>query len=229
VTGLGQDVTVARPKMSILTKEKVVTAAIAIIGEGGLEAFSMSKLAAALGVSAPSLYHYFADKDTLLAAVALAVATPDPAPADMPPDGEWTDFLVTQAVAMRRTILKHPHCAPLLVRFMPRDGTFGEYEQICQLLAACGVPAQLHVRIVDGVTALTMGAAILGENAAHYTDSGDGPSPDPDSHPALRKALTAVEGLSSDDLFAMYVRTYLDSIVREIPDDSPPGKRRQSR
>jgi TetR/AcrR family transcriptional regulator, tetracycline repressor protein len=215
-------VTVARPKTSILTKDKVVTAAIAIIGHGGLEAFSMPKLATALGVRAPSLYHYFADKDALLAAVAIVVATPEPAPADMLPGGQWIDFLVSQAVAKRRTILKHPHCAPLLVRFMPRDGAFGEYEQICQLLAACGVPARLHVRIVDGLTALTIGAAVLGENAAHYTDTGDGLTPDLDGHPALRSALIAVEGLSSDDLFGLYVRTYLDSIAREITDDTPP-------
>ena len=204
----------ARPKNASLTAEKVVHAAIELIGECGLEAFSLPKLAAMLGVRAPSLYHYFADKDALLANVARVVATPE-APTVMPADADWTDYLVSQAVALRATIVAHPQCAPLLVRFMPRDNMFGEYEQLCQFLSASGVPARLHVRVVDGLTALTLGAAILVENAADYCDSGDGPKPDPLSHPALRLALDTVEGTSGDELFETLLRTYLDSIVRE--------------
>lgn len=205
----------ARPKNAVLTAEKVVDGAISLIGERGLDGFSMPKLATELGVRAPSLYHYFSDKDALLAEVARVVATPE-APAAMPADMPWTDYLINQAVALRRRIVAHPHCAPLLVQYMPRRDMFSEYEQLCQFLAASGVPARLHIRVVDGLTALTIGAAILGENAADYADSGAGPSPDPDSHPGLRAALDGIEGLSGDELFGMYLQTYLDGIVREI-------------
>jgi TetR/AcrR family tetracycline transcriptional repressor len=206
----------ARPKNASLTAEKVIDAAIALIGEHGLEAFSMPKLAANLSVRAPSLYHYFADKNSLLTAVARSVATPA-APTTMPADAHWTDYLIAQSVALRSKIIAHPHCAPLLVRFMPRDNTFEEYEQMCQFLSSSGVPARLHVRIVDGLTALTIGAAMLGENAANYTDSGDGPTPDPAGYPTLRRALDAIESVSSDELFATFLRTYLESILREVP------------
>jgi TetR/AcrR family transcriptional regulator, tetracycline repressor protein len=206
----------ARPKNASLTAERVIEAALALIGEHGLEAFSMPKLAASLGVRAPSLYHYFADKNALLTAVARVVATPTP-PASMPAASHWTDYLIAQAVGLRAKIIAYPHCAPLLVRFMPRDNMFGEYEQMCEFLSAAGVPARLHVRIVDGLTALTLGAAMLGENAADYTRGGAGPKPDPEGHPALRQALDAIEGVSADELFATFVRTYLDSIVREVP------------
>jgi AcrR family transcriptional regulator len=202
----------ARPKNASLTAEKVVDAAIALIGERGLEAFSMPKLAAELGVRAPSLYHYFADKESLLVAVARMVATPE-APTTMPEDAHWSEYLITQSVALRRRIVRYPQCAPLLVRYMPREKMFGEYEQLCQFLAASGVPASLQVSIVDGMTALTLGAAILGENAADYADSGDGPSPDPVEHPTLRRALDTIEGLSSDELFETFLRTYLDGVL----------------
>jgi AcrR family transcriptional regulator len=210
----------ARPKNATLTRHKVVTAAIAFIGEGGLEAFSMSKLAKTLGVQAPSLYHYFADKDALLAAVAREVATPAPV-TDMPPNADWADYLVAQSVAMRRTVIAHPHCAPLLVRFMPRENMFFEYEQMCRFLGAFGVPPEFHIRIVDGMTALTIGAAVLNENAAHYTDTGRGPSPDRHSHPALRAALTAIGDASPDELFETYLRTYLHSIRAQIKSSKP--------
>jgi TetR/AcrR family tetracycline transcriptional repressor len=210
----------ARPKNASLTAERVTEAALALIGEHGLEAFSMPKLATNLGVRAPSLYHYFADKNALLAAVARRVATPA-APTTTPADAHWTDYLIAQAVALRARIIAYPECAPLLVRFMPRDNMFGEYEQMCGFLAESGVPARLHVRIVDGMTALTIGAAMLGENAANYAPGGDGPKPDADGHPALVRALGAIEGLSADELFATFLRTYLDSILREIRRQPP--------
>jgi TetR/AcrR family tetracycline transcriptional repressor len=202
----------ARPRNATLTPETIVATAIELIGERGLEGFSMPKLAAELDVRTPSLYHYFANRDALLEEVARTVATPD-APPVVPTDADWTDYLVVQAVALRRAISAHPHCGPLLIRFMPRDNMFGEYEQQCRFLAASGVPAHLHVPIVDGLTALTLGAAILVENAAHYADSGDGPSPEPTEHPALRKALDSVEGVDPDALFETYLRTFLDGVL----------------
>lgn len=56
---------------------------------------------------------------------------------------------MTASVALRRTIIAHPHCAPLVVRYMPRENMFDEYEQMSQFLAVSGVPARFHVRIVD--------------------------------------------------------------------------------
>jgi TetR/AcrR family tetracycline transcriptional repressor len=220
LVGCGKMSQVARPKKSILTPEIVVAAAIAMIGEGGLETFSMPKLASALGVRAPSLYHYFASKDALFAAVARTVLTPD-APTALPPDTHWTDYLVAISVALRRTIIAHPHCAPLVVRYMPRENMFDEYEQMCQFLAASGVPARLHVRIVDGMTALTIGAAILNENAADYTAHGDGPTPDPETHRALQTALVTIGDVTSDELFETFLRSYLDGIVAAIPEKAP--------
>lgn len=128
----------ARPRASVLTRGKVVDAAIKIIGDGGLADFSLHKLASAPGVRAPSLYHYFSDKNELLTAVARAVTTIDTAPSAPPAQAEWTDYLVAQAVALRGRILRHPQCAPLLVQFMPRAEMFGDYEQLCAYLHAPG-------------------------------------------------------------------------------------------
>jgi AcrR family transcriptional regulator len=207
---------VARPKRPLLTREKVIDAAIAMIGQDGLESFSMPKLAKILTVSSPSLYYYFSGKDDLFAAVARTVATPDP-PSDLPSDADWSDYLVSAAVALRRRIVAHPHCAPLLARFMPRDNMFDEYEQMCSFLAASGVPAEAHVSIVDGLTALTIGAAMLNENAAHYTPGGVGPLADPGTHPALCRALESVGDASPDEQFERYVRTYLSNVVTGPP------------
>jgi AcrR family transcriptional regulator len=203
---------VARPKQSTLSREKVIDAAIAMIGEGGLESFSMPKLARSLAVRAPSLYHHFSGKDDLLAEVARTVATPD-APTALPPDADWTDYLVSMSLAMRRTIIAHPQCAPLLVRFMPKNNMFDEYEQMCGFLAGFDVPPHLHVRIVDGLTALTIGSAFLNENAAHYTPAGNGPTADPLTHPALCAALETVGDATAEEQFESYLRTYIAGVL----------------
>jgi TetR/AcrR family transcriptional regulator, tetracycline repressor protein len=213
-------VRMARPKQPVLTRDKVVDAAIAVIGADGLESFSMPRLAKRLGVSAPSLYHHFGGKDELLAEVARSVATPDP-PTGLPADAHWTDYLISMSVALRRKIVAHPHCAPLLVRFMPKDNMLDEYEQMCRFLAAAGVPSRLHVRIVDGMTALTIGAAFLNENAAHYTRTGDGPTADATAHPLLCAALDAVGTATAEEQFERYLRTYLDGVLAEMPGQPP--------
>lgn len=205
-----------RARRPRLTGERIVEAAIGLIGERGLEEFSMPKLAATLSVRTSSLYRYFADREALLAAVARVVITVDGAPELPSPGAHWTDFLVEQSLRLRQTILRYPNCAPLIVQFAPEDGVFDQYELLCRYLAAVGVPAAYHVRIVDGLTALTIGSAVLDESAADYTPSGSGPTPDAARYPALTLALTAIGDVSADDLFAGFLRTYLQTIRSEI-------------
>lgn len=204
------------PSRPRLTGERIVEAAIELIGEHGLEKFSMPKLAAILSVRTSSLYRYFADRESLLAAVARVVITVDEAPALPPPGAQWTEFLILQSIDLRRRILRYPNCAPLIIQFAPEDGVFDQYELLCQYLAATGVPAAYHVRIVDALTALTIGSAVLDESAADYAPSGTGPSPDAARYPAMNLALTAIGDASADDLFGGFLRTYLQAIVAEI-------------
>ncbi len=78
------------------------------------------------------------------------------------------------SLTQEKVVEAHPHCGPLLARYMLRHDMFGECGQTCQFLAAFGVSAQLHVRIV-------------------------------------------VEGLTSDELFGTFLRTYLNGILDEVP------------
>src|SRR5437868_13944324 len=58
-----------RPNNSAEPRAQIVDAALALIDAEGLEALSTRRLAGALGMRGPTLYHYFADKSTLLEAV----------------------------------------------------------------------------------------------------------------------------------------------------------------
>ena len=199
-----------------LSRGRIVDAAITLIDEGGLEHFSMPKLAAVLAVRTSALYRHFADREALLAEIARQISAGDEPPALLPAASEWTEFFVAQSMQLRRRILRHPNCAPLIIQFMPKDGVFDQYEVLCQFLAAAGVPPGYHVRIVDALTAMTIGAAVLAESSADYTPKGRGPTPDADKHPALTRALLAIGDATADDLFAGFVRTYLQTILAEL-------------
>jgi len=59
-----------RPRRPALDRPAIIAAARAAIAEEGLDAFSLRRLAAQLGVTAPALYAYVRGKDELTRAVA---------------------------------------------------------------------------------------------------------------------------------------------------------------
>jgi AcrR family transcriptional regulator len=77
-----------RPALSL---ERVVAAAARVASADGLQAVSMSRVAADLGVSTMSLYRYVAAKDELLALMADLTFEAPPAPRG--PEESWRDGL----------------------------------------------------------------------------------------------------------------------------------------
>jgi AcrR family transcriptional regulator len=95
-----------------VTRDRAITAAVALADARGLGSLSMRRLAQELGVEAMSLYHHVDGKAALLAGVADAVMAelelPDPA---LP----WDERLLALARGYRALAHRHPHVFPLLV------------------------------------------------------------------------------------------------------------------
>ncbi len=76
-----------RPRRQPLTRERIVAAALAVVEENGLAAFSTRRLGERLGCEAMSIYHHFPSKQHLLDALVehaiASVEVPEPGP-----DGE---------------------------------------------------------------------------------------------------------------------------------------------
>ncbi|MEM9202198.1 MAG: TetR/AcrR family transcriptional regulator [Actinomycetota bacterium] len=85
-----------------LSPDQIVTVARDLIGQHGLERFSMRKLAAALDVNPMTIYLRFENKDALLAAVAAAALADFEAP---PAGGTWSDQVLALAVELRRHLI----------------------------------------------------------------------------------------------------------------------------
>jgi AcrR family transcriptional regulator len=104
----------ARPRQALLTRQRIITAAAALIDAEGLEAVSTRRLAAELGVQGPSLYHHFANKEEILDAVANEIA----AKVDVSEfaDQDWRVALYQWGHSYRRALLNHPHIVPFLAQ-----------------------------------------------------------------------------------------------------------------
>jgi AcrR family transcriptional regulator len=95
-----------------LTREQILTAALAIIDQGGVESLSMRRLGQALNRNPMAIYRHAADKDALLDGVVEQVVAEFAVPREA--GGDWETGLREIAHAFRRVTIAHPNVVPLL-------------------------------------------------------------------------------------------------------------------
>lgn len=121
-----------------LSRERVTTAALLLIDADGLDALSMRKLGAALGVEAMSLYNHVRNKDDLLGAVTdnicaeilLRFDATSASPRTSDPV-TWQSRATAMAYAYWTVSREHPRAFPL-VSYKPIDSMNG-----MMMLARC--------------------------------------------------------------------------------------------
>ncbi len=152
------DVDQARPaaapatgRRPALTREQILTAAVAIIDADGVEALTMRRLGQALDRDPMAIYRHAADKDALLDGdvehVAAELVTPRQPDSNGHSDGDgnWEAVLHRTAHTFRRVALAHPHVVPLLLtrplsgpRALRPLGTLQLLEELLELFGAAG-------------------------------------------------------------------------------------------
>jgi AcrR family transcriptional regulator len=95
-----------------LTRDRVIEAALQLADESGIDALSMRKLGAALGVEAMSLYNHVANKRDLLSGLVTRVAS-EMEPPDA--DGDWAAAVRASAVSAHAALRRHPWAASLML------------------------------------------------------------------------------------------------------------------
>jgi AcrR family transcriptional regulator len=95
-----------------LTRRRIVRAALRLIDRDGLDALSMRRLGAALGVEAMALYRHVGSKQALLEGVAELLLEE----LELPDAGAtpWQDTWTALAHSYRRLARRHPGAFPLL-------------------------------------------------------------------------------------------------------------------
>jgi AcrR family transcriptional regulator len=202
---------VARPKQPLLSRERITRAATRIIDEQGLNALSLPALASDLGVAAPSLYHHFRDKGEILAEVARSIALSAPVPSLTDPT-DWIEWMVELSNNFRKAVLRHRNAAPVFIEFLPRELLISAYDRSAQVMERAGVPAELHVLILDGCDRIALGSILIetartGESHVPYGGF------DEAMHKKLARAIE-VYSLSADELFKQTVRSFLQGCMQ---------------
>jgi len=114
---------VGRPPQPLLSRDRIVAAALALADSEGLEAMSTRRLAAALGVSGPSLYNHVGTKEELIDDVVDAVLERvdtsmfDELSSTKP---NWREALDKWARTYRAAIAAHPNIVPALATGLGR-------------------------------------------------------------------------------------------------------------
>jgi len=201
----------ARPRQPLISRSAAVAAAIKIIDEEGLEALSLPRLAQELGVKAPSLYYHFADKSAILAAVSRAIIAQTVVPRKPGPE-RWPEWFVQVSVNSRKVILRHRNAAPLLLQYLPRQLLTEQYEDAARFLEANGVPASLHVQILDGLETLTYGSAIAEAMGPPNIRKATFPGVETGRYPALARAQAA-NPYTTRKLFEESIRNFLRGVL----------------
>ncbi len=100
-----------RGKRAGLSRDEVVATALSVLGADGLDALSMRRVAAELGVVPNALYSHVADKAELVDAVLDAVL----AGVAIPRRGDWRTRIEALLLESRRVLVEHPDLVPLFL------------------------------------------------------------------------------------------------------------------
>ena len=146
-------------------RRSIVSAAITVMDERGLDDVSLRVIAAHLGIRQPALYHHFASKAELLDAVADEIL--DRWHADrLPERGEqWAVFVARNARSLRRAMLTIRDGARLIASSGSRSPRLDNAIAQVALLEDAGFTGTGAVLALIAVSRYTIGAAIEQQTA----------------------------------------------------------------
>jgi AcrR family transcriptional regulator len=197
----------------LISRERAVEAALDVIDEEGLEALTLGRLSKRLGVSAPSLYHHFADKTDILAAAARALLRDIPLPTMQETD-DWKRWFVELSVQTYRHVLARPRAAKLLVEHFPRTLIFPAHELGSRVFAEAGVPQEAIATVIRGLERLVYGLILADAEAALGAQGDRDETVADDRWPAYRAALDA-NHWDAEQMFRRSVELFLRGVESE--------------
>lgn len=150
-----------------LSRERIVDTAIALVDAEGLDALTMRRLGAELGMDPMAVYYYLPNKAALLDAVVEAVMAEIDLSVD-DPSRPADERLVRAAQAYAEVLVRHRNAMPLLLVRGPATPTaLAPVEVMVAILRSGGVPPEHAVAGMHVLTAAVRGyAAIIANDMA---------------------------------------------------------------
>ncbi|MEK4760733.1 TetR/AcrR family transcriptional regulator C-terminal domain-containing protein [Viridibacillus sp. FSL E2-0187] len=102
-----------------ISEDKILKTSWELLGEEGIEKFSMRRLADRLGIQAPSLYWYFKSKQNLYQRLANQVSKI--ILEEFHSDGDWKEQLTALAVTVRSVLSRYPCSTQIMMMILPHE------------------------------------------------------------------------------------------------------------
>lgn len=154
-----------REVREVLTRERVVRAAVAVADDEGIGALTVRAVAARLGAAPMSLYHHVAGKEALLDAIVDAAFAETVLPE---PGAPWRPQLEARCASLRSVLLRHPWAPGLLdSRRHPGPATLRHHDAVVGVLLEDGFAPVAAAHAYALVDAYVLGFA-LQENALPF-------------------------------------------------------------
>lgn len=200
-------------------------AGVALIERDGLDAVTMRRLAAELGVGTMSLYNHVPNKAALLDAIAEFVLTDMEFAAD--PDADWRDQARQLARAFRDIARRYPHSTLVVITRQPRS-TAGlrPVEVALAAVRKGGFDGAVAVRLVRTFVSFVLGSLMAEVGVAEARAAGldepalDSPLVDLDRHPNVRELLPVLTEHDHDRDFEFGLELLvaaMDAMARGTP------------
>jgi AcrR family transcriptional regulator len=166
---------VGRPTNPLLSREAIVSTALALADSEGLEALSTRRLAAELGVAGPSLYNHVGTKDELLDDVVDTVLTKVDTSMFAELSAEkphWRAALEKWARTYRDAIAAHPNIVPVLAAGLGRrPNALRIANEVFGGLVSAGWPRREAISVGAVVRYFVLGSALGSFASAFPTDA----------------------------------------------------------
>ncbi|MFE0423647.1 TetR/AcrR family transcriptional regulator [Streptomyces sp. NPDC058953] len=127
-----------------LSRDRIVTAAVALLDDEGMDRLTMRRLAERLGAGATTLYWHVETKDDVLDLAFDAIFGEAPLPGHHPGDDGWRHDVVALLTGCREMLLRHPWSGALPLRRGPSMGPnfLGWLEYLQSTLVRAGFRGQ---------------------------------------------------------------------------------------
>jgi TetR/AcrR family tetracycline transcriptional repressor len=171
VNALGRSARRPRGRPPTTDRAALIAAAVRIIESDGVDAVTMRRLAAELGVSPMAPYRYVANKEELLRATAASVVGGIAAPL---PGAPWQDVVQTFFEDFHDRLLKHPSVARLFGgQTFLSDSVYAVSDPVFTALMEAGFEPQAAISLFMACATCSIGSAILETEAAAQQANAD--------------------------------------------------------
>jgi TetR/AcrR family transcriptional regulator, tetracycline repressor protein len=143
-----------------LSPPDVIAAAVRLLDDVGLQGLTLRRLAAELGVSAPTLYWHVKDKRALLDLVAEQILAADPPPARPAHGQPWWEWLTERTCALYRALISHRDAALVMAGNRPTEASLPALEQTVGSLIEVGFPPGEALDTILNLSHYAIGSAV---------------------------------------------------------------------